>query len=98
MKILVISNGSPIVKPQNHEVVHVKPCEGLLSFAMENPDIIFCYAECGVGDTEETKLLEDLRNSISSEQKLIRVGFTTGGPDKLLQLPFIREELQDCLQ
>lgn len=98
MKVLVISKGSPVVKPQDHEVVHVEPREGLLSFAAENPDIIFCYAECGVGTTEETKLLEDLRNSVSSGQKLIRVGFTTGGPDKLLRLPFSRDELQECLR
>ncbi|MBP6904914.1 MAG: hypothetical protein KBB91_02565, partial [Candidatus Pacebacteria bacterium] len=64
MKVLVISKDYPIVKPQDHEVIHVEPGEGLLSFVMEDPDIIFCYAECGVGDTEETILLQDLRQSI----------------------------------
>lgn len=98
MKVLVISKGRPIVNPEDHEVVHVEPCDGLVSFAVENPDVIFCYAECGVGDTEETILLQDLRNSISPNQRLVRVGFTTGGHDKLLRLPFSREEFLDCLQ
>lgn len=98
MKILVISKQSPIVNSEKHEVVHVEVHKGLVFLAMVNPDIIFCYAEYGVGDTDEAILLKDLRSSILPHQKLIRVGFTVGGPDQLLRLPFSREELQDCLK
>lgn len=101
MKVLVIDSSIKIPS-EGHEIVTVSHDQGLVAFLTEQPDIVFCYAEhFGQDRSQEDKrdlVLRDIRNSLSSTQKLVRIGFTTGGPDQLLRLPFSLEEFRDCLQ
>jgi hypothetical protein len=101
MKILVIDL-SIKVPSEGHEIINVSHDQGLVTFLTEQPDIVFCYAEhFGQDRSREDKrelVLCDIRNSLSSTQKLVRMGFTTGGPDQLLRLPFSLEEFRDCLR
>ncbi len=101
MKILVIDSSIRIPETE-HKTISVSHTDGLLSFLIEQPDIVFCYAEYfGEVVPEKDKpeaVLYDIRNSLSSSQRLIRLGFTTGGPDQFLRLPFSIEEFKACLQ
>ncbi|MDQ1281934.1 MAG: hypothetical protein QG630_285 [Patescibacteria group bacterium] len=102
MKIVVISRDNSIdvlgmfdcLGELGHEVMKTTRDQAVLTCAVEMPDIVFCCGEVYKSSKQDDSLvLNDLQNSLSPKQKLIRFGFTTGGQYQLLRLPATREEI-----
>lgn len=79
------------------EIVKVNYEEGLSTFLSDNFDVVICEAEFKGYHPGEFNLLNDIKRSVSGEQKIFRAGFLEGGDIPLLRCPFTPEEFKKCI-
>jgi hypothetical protein len=97
MKILIIDYRNPerSFSLPGHECIVSDLKNALLSLITEEPDVIFAFVEYCTQE-ENKVLLEDVKRSMSSTTKFVRLGFLeevkTEG-EVYLRLPYSREDL-----
>ena len=110
-KVLIVITDRPNLdsmfvglKKDGHEVVYSVPEDALVNLAVESPNILICLAEYADRLSRKYKVVEqvfeDIKRSLGSNQKLIRMGFQPPRDkegETYVELPISEENLRELI-